>query len=188
MYELHITPTLEFKDDFIDIAKRYKLKLIEHDNLDINGKFLYSETMIAEKCKDISELNKKIELINSVAKQHNLLRTKIESEISENFDIKYPYKLGSTYYEFHIDVMIKNITKELSNICKENELTISKNPNKDTFMLTFRADNLETYKNSYNEVLGYLKDYNVIRKIKEYCFCDDNIYVDKTWLETYKRN
>ena len=185
MYELNITPTPKFKYDFIDIAKRYKLKLIERDNLDINGNFLYSETMIAEKCKDVSELNKKIELINYVAKQHNILRTKIESEIYDKFEFIYPYKLGSTYYEFHLDIMIGRITKELSNVCKMYNLNISKNPNKDTFMLTFRTDNIETYKYRYSEVLEYLEDFTVIRKIKEYCFCDDNIEVDTPWLETY---
>lgn len=185
MYELHITPKLEFKEDFIDIAQRYKLKLITHDNLNVNGEFLYSETMIAEKCKDISELNKKIELLYSVAKQHNLLRTKIESYVSDNFDVHIPYKLGATYYEFHLDVKIGLITKELSNICRVYNLTISKNPNKDTFMLTFRTNNIETYKSIYNEVLEALQDFNVTRKIKEYCFSDDNIEVDTPWLETY---
>ena len=49
MFELHITPKPDFLEDFIDIATRLKLKLISHDNLTIDGEFLYNETMIAEK-------------------------------------------------------------------------------------------------------------------------------------------
>ena len=68
MFELHVTPNADFLDDFIDIAKRLKLKLISHNNLTINGGFLYNETMIAEKCKDISELNYKLDLLFRTAK------------------------------------------------------------------------------------------------------------------------
>lgn len=188
MYELRITPKPEFKEIFIDIAKRYKLKIISHDNLDINGEFLYSETMLAEKCKDLHELNSKIELINSVAKQHNLLRIKTESEVSPDFKFKAPYKLGSTYYEFHIDVKIPRVTKELSNICRTYDLAISKNPEKAAFMLTFRSNDLEIYKLNYLAVLDTLKEYdfNTIRDIKEFCFCDDNLEVDSPWLDAYK--
>lgn len=187
MYELHITPKPEFKDDFIDIAQRYKLKLISHDNLDINGNFLYSETMIAEKCKNLSELNNKIELLLRVAKQHNLLRIKVESEISSDFKYSFPYKLGSTYFEFHIDIEISNITKELSNICEVYGLVISKNPSKNTYMLTHRTEDLNFFKSQYKDVLESLKEYNfkVIRDIKEYCFCDDNLSVDEPWLNQY---
>ena len=187
MYELHITPNIDFKEDFIDIAQRYKLKLISHDNLDINGNFLYSETMIAEKCKDLSELNRKIELLYSVARQHNLLRTKIESEINDVFNFKIPYRIGANYYEFHIDIITETITEDISYICENFEMAISKNPNKDTFMLTYRTDNLEKYKQYFFGVQYALAKYNIEikRKIKEYCFCDDNIEVDEPWLKTY---
>ena len=187
MYELHITPNEDFKEDFIDIAQRYKLKLISHDNLDINGNFLYSETMIAEKCKDLQELNKKIELLYSVARQHNLLRTKIESEIADNFNFKAPYRIGANYFEFHIDILTDKITEDITYICENFDLAISKNPEKETFMLTYRTDDLEKYKNRYFEIQYGLDKYNikVKRKIKEYCFCDDNIEVDEPWLKTY---
>ncbi len=39
MFELHITPEPDFREDFIDIAKRLKLKLISHDNLTITEIF-----------------------------------------------------------------------------------------------------------------------------------------------------
>lgn len=188
MFELHITGKPEFTSSFIDIAQRYKLKLISHDNLDINGNFLYSETMIAEKCKDLSELNNKIELLFRVAKQHNLMRVKIESKVSDDFKCNIPYKMGANYFEFHIDIKINRITKELSNICKVYKLSISKNPEKDTFMLTYRTNSIELYKHYVKNVMETLEEYDfkISRVIKEYCFCDDNIEVDSPWLNTYK--
>lgn len=187
MFELHITPNKDFVEDFIDIATRYKLKLISHDNLDINGNFLYSETMIAEKCKDISELNRKIELLMSVAKQHNLLRVKIESEITDDFKCKVPYRMGAQYFEFHIDILVDRISPTVSQICERFNLAISTNPNKDTFMLTYRTTSMMDYKNKYYEVLCELSEQfiDVQRAIKEYCFCDDNLEVDTPWLSTY---
>ena len=86
MFELHITPTPEFLEDFKDIAKRLKLKLISHDNYDISGNKLYNEVMIAEKCRNLNDLNSKIELMLRTAKHHNLLRIKAESEITDDFN------------------------------------------------------------------------------------------------------
>lgn len=187
MFELHITPKPEFLDAFIDIAKRLKLKLISHNNLTINGGFLYNETMIAEKCKDVSELNYKIDLLFRTAKQHNFLRVKVESMINDNFSFYAPYKIGSNYYEFHIDILSKEINSDISWICENLECFISKNPEKDTFMLTHRSVNKEDYKKYLSLILKELNNYNIkyTRVLKEYCFLDDNLEVDNPWLDTY---
>ena len=187
MFELHITPNPDFVHDFIDIAQRLKLKLISHWNLDINGNRLYCETMIAEKCRDISELNYKIELIQRTAKQHNLLRIKVESTINEDFSSKIPYKMGSQYYEVHIDILSKEITEDISWICENYKCAISQNPEKETFMLTHRNDDKEDYKNNICSIIKELTKYNIsyTRVLKEYCFLDDNIEVDSPWLSTY---
>lgn len=187
MFELHITPTPEFVDDFIDIAQRLKLKLISHDNLTIDGKYLYSEIMIAEKCKDLNELNSKIELMIRTAKQHNLLRIKVESIINEDFSCKIPYKMGSQYYEVHIDILTKEITEDISGICENFRCAISKNPDKETFMLTHRNINKDEYRRFIGLLLKELTKYNIpyTRVLKEYCFLDDNIGVDDRWLKAY---
>ena len=187
MFELHITPNPDFVHDFIDIAQRLKLKLISHWNLDINGNRLYCETMIAEKCRDISELNYKIELIQRTAKQHNLLRIKVESTINEDFSSKIPYNMGSQYYEVHIDILSKEITEDISWICENYKCAISQNPDKETFMLTHRCSNKEDYKNNICSIIKELTKYNIsyTRVLKEYCFLDDNIEVDRPWLSTY---
>ena len=187
MFELHITPKPEFLDAFIDIAKRLKLKLISYNNLTINGGFLYTETMIAEKCKDISELNYKLDLLFRTAKQHNFLRVKVESMINDDFSFYAPYKIGSNYYEFHIDILSKEINSDISLICENLECSISKNPEKDTFMLTHRSTNKEDYKKYLSLILKELNNYNIkyTRVLKEYCFLDDNLEVDSPWLDTY---
>lgn len=184
-YELHITPQPGFLEDFIDIATRLKLKLISHDNYDIGGNLLYNETMIAEKCKNLTELNNKIELMLRTAKHHNLLRIKAESMINDDFSYKVPYKLGSQYYEVHID--IDNINAVVQNICKLHKCAISKNPHKDTYMLTHRSKDLNEYKSTLKLLIKDLEDNNIkcIRVLKEYCFLDDNIQVDDPWLNTY---
>lgn len=187
MFELHITPNPDFVHDFIDIAQRLKLKLISHWNLDINGNRLYCETMIAEKCRDISELNYKIELIQRTAKQHNLLRIKVESTINEDFSSKIPYNMGSQYYEVHIDILSKEITEDISWICENYKCAISKNPLKDTFMLTHRSEDKAEYRRYIVLILKELDKYNIkyTRVLKEYCFLDDNLGVDNPWLNTY---
>lgn len=187
MFELHITPKPEFLDAFIDIAKRLKLKLISHNNLTINGGFLYNETMIAEKCKDVSELNYKLDLLFRTAKQHNFLRVKVESMINDDFSFYTPYKMGSNYYEFHIDVEVSKISKHLNYVCFDNNLVISKNPKKDTYMLTYRCENKETYKHVLSKTLKDLEFEKILytRVLKEYCFLDDNLEVDSPWLDTY---
>jgi hypothetical protein len=70
--------------------------------------------MIAEKCKDLRELNSKIELMQRTAKNHNLLRIKVESTINDDLTCKIPYKMGSQYYEVHIDILAKEITEDIS--------------------------------------------------------------------------
>lgn len=187
MFELHITPKPDFLEDFIDIAQRLKLKLISHNNLTIDGKFLYNETMIAEKCKDLHELNYKLDLLFRTARQHNLLRVKVESMINDDFSFYAPYKIGSNYYEFHIDVNVKEINSDISWICENLKCAISKNPEKDTFMLTHRSLNKEDYKNYLGLILKELNKYkiNYTRVLKEYCFLDDNLGVDSPWLDTY---
>lgn len=187
MFELHVTPKPDFLEDFIDIATRLKLKLISHNNLTIDGKFLYNETMIAEKCKDLTELNSKIELMQRTAKNHNLLRIKVESIVNDDFSCKIPYKLGTNYYEVHIDILIDEITEDISWICENLKCSISKNPDKDTFMLTHRNIDKEKYKNKLSLILKELNNYNIsyARVLKEYCFLDDNIDVDNPWLSTY---
>jgi hypothetical protein len=187
MFELHITPNPDFLEDFIDIAQRLKLKLISHWNLDINGNIIYLETMIAEKCKDLNELNSKIELMIRTAKQHNLLRIKVESMIKEDFSCKIPYKMGSQYYEVHIDILTKEITEDISWICENFKCAISKNPDKETFMLTHRCSNKDEYKNNISSIIKELTNYNISYKrvLKEYCFLDDNIEVDDRWLKAY---
>ena len=60
--------------------------------------------------------------------------------------------------------------------------------NSDThFLYSFICKSLEKYKNRYFEIQYELYKYNieVKRKIKEYCFCDDNLKVDEPWLKTY---
>ena len=187
MFELHITPEPDFLEDFIDIAKRLKLKLISHDNLTIDGKFLYNETMIAEKCKDLTELNSKIELIQRTAKNHNLLRIKVESVVNDDFSCKIPYKMGSQYYEVHIDILSEEINSDISWICENMKCAISKNPGKETFILTHRNTNKIDYENKIGHLLKELNKYNIsyTRVLKEYCFLDDNIEVDSPWLSTY---
>ena len=187
MFELHITPKPEFLEDFIDIAKRLKLKLITHNNLTINGDFLYNETMIAEKCKDLNELNSKIELMQRTAKNHNLLRIKVESVVNDDFSCRIPYKLGANYYEVHIDILADEITEDISWVCENLKYSISKNPGKETFMLTHRNIDKEDYKNKISLLLKELNKYNIsyTRVLKEYCFLDDNIEVDSPWLSTY---
>lgn len=187
MFELHITPKPEFVADFIDIAQRLKLKLISHWNLDINGNRIYLETMIAEKCKDLHELNYKIELMIRTAKQHNLLRIKVESIIKEDFSCKIPYKMGSQYYEVHIDIDVKKIDKNINYICFAHKCTISKNPDKETFMLTHRCIDKDEYKYNIGSIIKELTNYNIsyTRVLKEYCFLDDNIEVDDRWLKAY---
>ena len=187
MFELHITPEPDFLEDFIDIAKRLKLKLISHDNLTIDGDFLYNETMIAEKCKDLTELNSKIELMQRTAKNHNLLRIKVESVVNDDFSCKIPYKMGSQYYEVHIDILAKEISEDISWICENLKCAISKNPGKETFMLTHRNVDKDEYKNIISLLLKELTKYNIpyTRILKEYCFLDDNIEVDSPWLSTY---
>ena len=188
MFELHITPNPDFLDAFEDIAQRLKLKLIKHWNLDINGNPLYLETMIAEKCKDLHELNYKIELMIRTAKQHNLLRIKVESIIKEDFSVNVPYRLGTTYYEVHIDIDVNKIDKNINYICYKNELAISKNPLKDSYMLTYRNPKISEYKEKISSIIKDLKDYNISYStiLKEYCFLDDNIGVDSPWLDTYE--
>lgn len=187
MFELHITPNPDFLEDFIDIAQRLKLKLISHDNLTIDGKFLYNETMIAEKCKDLTELNSKIELILRTARHHNLARIKVESVVNDDFSCKIPYKMGSQYYEVHIDILTKEITEDISWICEILECAVSKNPLKDTFMLTHRNNDKTDYKNKIGLILEELNKYNIpyTRVLKEYCFLDDNLSIDSPWLDTY---
>ena len=187
MFELHITPKPEFLEDFIDIAKRLKLKLITHNNLTINGDFLYNETMIAEKCKDLNELNSKIELMQRTAKNHNLLRIKVESVVNDDFSCRIPYKLGANYYEVHIDILADEITEDVSWVCENLKCSISKNPGKETFMLTHRNIDKEDYKKEISLLLKELNKYNIsyTRVLKEYCFLDDNIEVDSPWLSTY---
>ena len=187
MFELHITPKPDFLEDFIDIAQRLKLKLISHDNLTIDGEFLYNETMIAEKCKDLTELNNKIELILRTARHHNLARIKVGSVVNDDFSCKIPYKMGSQYYEVHIDILSEEINSDISWICENLKCAISKNPLKDTFMLTHRSLNKEDYKKYLGLILKELKNYNIsyTRVLKEYCFLDDNLEVDSPWLSTY---
>ena len=191
MFELHVTPKPDFLEDFIDIATRLKLKLISHDNLTITGDFIYNETMIAEKCKDLTELNSKIELIQRTAKNHNLLRIKVESVVNDDFSCKIPYKMGSQYFEVHIDILTNEITNNISWICENFKCAISKNPDKDTFMLTHRNTDKEDYKINISSIIKELNKYNIsyTRVLKEYCFLDDNIEVDSPWLCTYfKKN
>ena len=187
MFELHITPKPEFLDAFVDIAQRLKLKLISHDNLTIDGEFLYNETMIAEKCNDIHELNYKIELMIRTARQHNLLRIKVESMLNDDFSCKMPYKIGSQYYEVHIDILTDEVTNDISWVCENFKCAISKNPQKGTYMLTHRCVDVHEYKNNITSIIKELTKYNIsyTRVLKEYCFLDDNIEVDRPWLRTY---
>ena len=161
MFELHVTPKPDFLEDFIDIATRLKLKLISHDNLTIDGKFLYNETMIAEKYKDLTELNSKIELLQRTAKNHNILRIKVESVINDDFSCKIPYKMGSQYYEVHIDILAKEINSDISWICENYKCAISKNPLKDTFMLTHRNEDKAEYRRYIVLILKELDKYNI---------------------------
>lgn len=187
MYELHITPKPEFVHDFVDICTRLKLKLITHFNYDKNIDYLYAETMLAEKCETLSELNYKIELMLRTAKQHNLLRIKVESKISDDFKYLVPYKICSQYFEAHIDIETKNIN-ELKCICSYYKTYISKNPSKSNYMLTLRTNIIQEYKSELTSVLKYLKEHNISysRILKEYCFLDDNIKVDDPWVNSYK--
>lgn len=187
MFELHITPNPDFIHDFIDIAQRLKLKLTSNYKLNIHGNKLYCETTIAEKCKDTSELNYKIELMQRTAKQHNLLRIKVESIVNEDYSCKIPYKMGSQYYEVHIDIDIKKIDKNINYICFAYKCSISKNPDKDTFMLTHRCSNKDEYKNNISSIIKELTNCNIsyTRVLKEYCFLDDNLEIDTPWLSTY---
>ena len=187
MFELHITPEPDFLEDFIDIATRLKLKLISHDNLTITGDFIYNETMIAEKCKDLTELNSKIELIQRTAKNHNLLRIKVESVVNDDFSCKIPYKMGSQYFEVHIDIISNEINSDISWICESFRCAISKNPDKDTFMLTHRNEDKVEYRRFIGLILKELDKYDIkyTRVLKEYCFLDDNLGVDAPWLNTY---
>lgn len=187
MFELHITPKPDFLDDFVDIAQRFKMKLIKHTNLDINGSPLYLETMIAEKCKDLSELNYKMDLLFRTARQHNLLRVKVETEIKDDFSFHAPYRIGSTYYEVHMDIEASKINNTINYICYDNKLAISKNPDKSTYMLTFRCTDLEEYKVTVRKIQKDLteREIPIKRILKEYCFLDDNLAVDNPWLEKY---
>jgi hypothetical protein len=54
-------------------------------------------------------------------------------------------------------------------------------------MLTHRNIDKEDYKNKISLILNELTKNNIpyTRILKEYCFLDDNIEVDNTWLSTY---
>ena len=95
--------------------------------------------------------------------------------------------MGSQYYEVHIDIEIPAINSDISWICGNLKCAISKNPDKDTFMLTHRSLNKEDYKKSLSLILKELLNYNIKynRVLKEYCFLDDNLGVDNPWSTTY---
>lgn len=203
MFELHITPKPKYTNKFVDVCKRLNFKIITHTNYDINGNSLYSETMIAEKCKNLSELNQKIDLLFDNIKQNDICRVKIETIITDNdnngeYSYSIPYKLGSQYYELHVDVLLEEDSKEeilkLINICRKCNCMISKNPHKESYMLTHRIDNnnndnknIQIFKNNCELILKECTKNNlyIIRQLKEYCFCDDNIEVDNPWVKTY---
>ena len=202
MFKLHITPKPKYTNKFVDVCKRLNFKIITHTNYDINGNILYSETMIAEKCKNLSELNQKIDLLFDNIRQNDICRVKIENIITDNdnngeYSYSIPYKLGSQYYELHVDVLLEEDSKEeilkLTNICKKYNCMISKNPHKESYMLTHRIDNndnnknIQIFKNNCELILKECTKNNlyIIMQLKEYCFCDDNIEIDNPWVKTY---
>ena len=95
--------------------------------------------------------------------------------------------MGSQYFEVHIDILTNEITNNISWICENFKCAISKNPDKDTFMLTHRNTDKEDYKINISSFIIELNKYNIsyTRVLKEYCFLDDNIEVDSPWLSTY---
>ncbi len=190
MYELHITPKQDFVEDFLDIAQRFKFKIIRHWNYDRNFKPLYLEMMISEKCKDISELNQKLELMLRTAKHHNLARIKVESKINDDFSFNVPYKMGSNYFEVHIDINIEELVEKnkISELCGICNAAISKSTDKNSYMLTIREANEITFKFNMEKALSELQKIGIkpVRILKEYAFLDDNLSLDNPWLETYR--
>ena len=190
MYKLQITPQPDFTEAFEDIAQRLKLNLVKSYKMDTGGNKLYSECNIVEECKDLHELNYRIELLIRTAKQHNLSRFKISSELNENYTTNTPYKIGATYYEATVEVDITKFDKIANYIVYNNGLIVSKNQNTDKFTLTLRTPDLNEFKKKIISIIKDLKDYNIAydKIVKEFCFLDDNIELDKNWRNNERFN
>ena len=187
MFELHITPKKEYIEEFKEVCNNLKVKIIGHYNLDILGNTLYFEEMLGIKCESMVEVNRYINTLKYYFNTDNILRIKIEAKINDDFSHITPYTLGTTYYEVHIDIE-SEINYSISDLCYNYNCAISKNPNKNCFMLTYRVEDKEIFMKTLKELVKILIDKNIKynRIIKEYCFSDDNIEVDDAWLDTYK--
>lgn len=191
MFELHITPNQDKIMEFSHCLDLLGLKYISHINLDKELKALYYEGMLAFKHIDINIIN---EIITKVISNFpDIIRVKVEAKVEPIFkpqlyDLVYLSENTASYFETHIDVFLNDVRPHiLEGIIKLGGV-FSRNPLKDTYMITYREYNQDIYNLGHTALLDYIF-YNRIeykRVLQEYAFYDSNIEVDDIWLNYYK--